>query len=632
MPDRKPLRTANPDNSIWKGLSEDAFRRTIIALSRATGGVPVDSKDWWSTTDHEESLPPSTTIRLLPYQTEQRLADDLAFISAAQEGVESVAAACVEEIREPPGLIFRVAANEGIREEIRTALEQICACLMSCASTDISLVECISTTRRLVLAFCHVRIISRMRLFLGYQPSHHHGAAMNAGPKLENTLSRMRSTATTATAVGLVNRITKLRAKFQNILRLDNLQAAQELEECVHECFSITTDNGRTPFRTTLHEAELDSRAWFNNKFMMQIDKLGAYYRIPETLSREARRKGMRPLFSRIRLEYIAPYRPAKSSISLSGEKVYCHVHAEVQMVIHYILKATGPRPRIIGTSKAACFLCHLFITEHKVFAVSAWHGRLYDQWTIPDLKEYSPANITALRATIQEMHRKCTQLISTRSPLRPYPLTSRHNLQHLPTFSPASTIHNVRLDQAQRLSRPVSTVAEGVEVNGPCIHTSGSSASSIVPEQDASELPSSADGSAAPSRSNDVPISEIAVESNEVRTPVPQNRALSDWHQRIDSRESTSSTGILHLRPGRPRFIELPRINILAEIESPSKGIIALKDNDMNIPSGSRVVNLEDLGEVHETILEKRDSESSIVLQFQKGGINVCCVALEWI
>ena len=44
-----------------------------------------------------------------------------------------------------------------------------------------------------------------------------------------------------------------------------------------------------------------------------------------------------------------------------------CFVHAEVQLVVYYdsISPADGIRPRVIGTSKATCFLCQLCIKEH---------------------------------------------------------------------------------------------------------------------------------------------------------------------------------------------------------------------------------------------------------------------------
>ncbi|OQV08936.1 hypothetical protein CLAIMM_13141 isoform 1 [Cladophialophora immunda] len=293
----------------------------------------------------------------------------------------------------------------------------------------------------------------------------------------------------------------------------------------------------------------------------MQIDKVGAYHRIPETLAREARRRKTRPLFSSIRLEYINPYRPVQSAISLSGKKVNCHVHAEVQMVIHYILEPASNTPRIIGTSKAACFLCHLFITEHKMFGVSAWHGRLFDQWTIPDLAEYSSANITTLRATIQGMHHKCAQLISTSHPRRPYPLTSRHNLRDLPNFSPASTIPSMRFDQAPSLSRAVSTVAEGHPVSAPSVHASGSPASSVLREPDVSERLSAADSPETPEPSNHALESDVVVESNNAGAPVPETHDLSGGRQGVSSSTLVSSTGVFHLRPGRPRVIEFPHV-----------------------------------------------------------------------
>ncbi|EXJ61906.1 hypothetical protein A1O7_02337, partial [Cladophialophora yegresii CBS 114405] len=178
-------------------------------------------------------------------------------------------------------------------------------------------------------------------------------------------------------------------------------------------------------FRTTLKNAGLNCRKWFNNKFIMQIDKLAAYHRIPDTLARAAHRKATRHLFSSIKVEYVDAYKPRPSLVSLTGKKVDCHVHAEVQLVIHYLQPVTTLPPRYIGTSKGACFLCHLLIVEHSRFAVSTWHGRLFDQWTIPDLAEYTPENVATLRAIIQRMHDKSSRLLTVPHPKRPHPLTS---------------------------------------------------------------------------------------------------------------------------------------------------------------------------------------------------------------
>ena len=59
-------------------------------------------------------------------------------------------------------------------------------------------------------------------------------------------------------------------------------------------------------------------------------------------------------------------------------------VHAEVQILLFYEQRPRLFCPRIIGSSKSACYLCNLFIQSHGQFQVSRSHGRLYDRWILP--------------------------------------------------------------------------------------------------------------------------------------------------------------------------------------------------------------------------------------------------------
>lgn len=67
----------------------------------------------------------------LPLAVESRLSYDLAFITAAQEGVHSVTAACIEEnygngnTSTEITLTLRLAANGGIPDNVRSSLEDI---------------------------------------------------------------------------------------------------------------------------------------------------------------------------------------------------------------------------------------------------------------------------------------------------------------------------------------------------------------------------------------------------------------------------------------------------------------------------------------------------------------------------
>lgn len=71
---------------------------------------------------------------------------------------------------------------------------------------------------------------------------------------------------------------------------------------------------------------------------------------------------------------------------AVSGAKV----HAEVQLVRYCEAPALAPRPRVICSSKDACFLCNAFIRLHGQFHTPRSHGRLYPGWRLPPFPQPS--------------------------------------------------------------------------------------------------------------------------------------------------------------------------------------------------------------------------------------------------
>lgn len=69
-------------------------------------------------------------------------------------------------------------------------------------------------------------------------------------------------------------------------------------------------------------------------------------------------------------------------------------IHAEVQIVAYYELHPPTIQPRIIRSSKAACYLCNLFIKEHGKFHTPRTHGTLYTGWRLPNLEKLNPFQI----------------------------------------------------------------------------------------------------------------------------------------------------------------------------------------------------------------------------------------------
>lgn len=127
-----PVSTASDERSIWRDTDQCKFRKHIIDLQQACNNIPEDPKlhvpeDW------NGRRPPSNDDgRVLPFEVEERLSNDFAFLVANQKDAERVSAVALEEIVEPPGLIARLAANGGVQEGVVNALQAIFSILEKC--------------------------------------------------------------------------------------------------------------------------------------------------------------------------------------------------------------------------------------------------------------------------------------------------------------------------------------------------------------------------------------------------------------------------------------------------------------------------------------------------------------------
>ena len=159
MPEKLAVDTATLGNSIWRKIGWNTFRHHIVALQRASNEVPSDpvvhSAAQWQAA-HRES---NDDARTLPFDVEQRLADDIAFLAAAEEGPKEISAVVLEEQYEPGGLIIRLAANESVPRGVEDTLRAMFDLLSQCSSRSI----CVQ--RLLGLA---VWLIVFVRTFSGY--------------------------------------------------------------------------------------------------------------------------------------------------------------------------------------------------------------------------------------------------------------------------------------------------------------------------------------------------------------------------------------------------------------------------------------------------------------------------------
>lgn len=64
-------------------------------------------------------------------------------------------------------------------------------------------------------------------------------------------------------------------------------------------------------------------------------------------------------------------------------------IHAEIQILAHYERQPSCQQPRIIASSKNACFLCASLIRLHGKFSTPETHGKLYTAWKLPAFKQF---------------------------------------------------------------------------------------------------------------------------------------------------------------------------------------------------------------------------------------------------
>ena len=136
MTEREPQasRTSSKQHSIWRGFSENEFRKNILALAKASGSVPQDTQIFnIQTWQQQRSQHRASRDRALSLEAERRLVDDLAFIAVPAKESKTVSAMTVEETANPLGLKTRLAANQGVANRTQNSLRHIFRVLAACA-------------------------------------------------------------------------------------------------------------------------------------------------------------------------------------------------------------------------------------------------------------------------------------------------------------------------------------------------------------------------------------------------------------------------------------------------------------------------------------------------------------------
>jgi len=421
-------RTALPNRSIWTILPEDTFRQHLVQLEERTNAIPMDPqvfdiKDWLASSS---SRPTGTYI--LPLETEQQVTDDFAFLAAVVEGAQSVAAVCLEEHIQLPGLTLRFAALDiSLSDDIKTALQVASQILVEAArGSSETASEHIERLFQHVIKLHFNRLLARLRSSKWEKPKY---------------LSKSHKKPLWQDFANLLHRIQFLYTKKEKPERqlveshlrklslvYENFETSQgefsSLMQLVDNSFIFCSERKIQDFLWRLQTSSKPTpQVAAAIKSIRQIQKIAAYRRVCISLVQAAQHHSA--LFQSINIAYLTPYRAVPTSIAYEVWAKTCHVHAEVQLAVYYDLYQKY-RPRCIGTSKWLCYLCYQFLRAHAGFFPCRTHGRLYDQWTIPDVAEFDEDLSSRYRCIVQAIDDIIVQQIDCEPELwRVEPMTS---------------------------------------------------------------------------------------------------------------------------------------------------------------------------------------------------------------
>ncbi|KAF2745459.1 hypothetical protein M011DRAFT_447261 [Sporormia fimetaria CBS 119925] len=461
---RLATRTASsPETSIWRDIPEVVFRSHLVELEKRTNAVPLDAQVF----PLPETGSKIAGKYVLPVHVEQQLADDFAFLSAVDEGAQSVAAACIEERASEGRITVRFASLDGVGGEgVVRALEEIGEALTVSSHPQDDSTPCPSRSEaqqrkndQTTALFTHIlhlhtlRLLARLRSQKWSKPKYL--SKQHKKPLFRdfaNLLHRVqflyakREAQNRRVVETLVEALSTIYTNFETTApsSSDEFDALKELVSASYDfCLDVRIREFVERLERSVSNSTPTSQVASTIKTVRQIEKIGAYLRIAKALVETSR--AYPELFRRKPgLEFLTPYQPVPTEIAYEEWAKSCHVHAEVTMVVFYELRAQRTRdegegerkePRVMGTSKYHCYLCYLFLKHQGRFPPVNTHGRLYDQWTIPDLEEYGMEVRERMREVVRkvdaEVVRETVDLGGGEAEVRwrAEPMTSRQNL-----------------------------------------------------------------------------------------------------------------------------------------------------------------------------------------------------------
>ncbi|KAJ0125856.1 hypothetical protein HZ326_31038, partial [Fusarium oxysporum f. sp. albedinis] len=452
----KPSHQVLPDN-MTNDLDPHIICTENISLLFLLHSVPSAPK---TTSIYSDQI--RETGYNLPFDKERGLASTLAFLSSIQDDPNRIPALCIESTPDNQALKVHIAVNKSSYNdsnvhlmEMTHALNKILASLSRLVDTDGNggTVENVFDT---IITVCAERILCRLNLRSNHKQKIKKPIVETlklAVVSLRNIRGKISSRSELVDSVASfeirANEAIKLIVawtKHQTLVRL------REVVEGIHKLWRVSwlsdllnciPNNLMDPdLRTSLYNiickvARYKEAARRLYRMAKRFPVLRRVEVVPVTLEPQ--------MYSQVKVDQYSPSLSAtlhrivsKHSLSVNPDRIYtllrlgkekaermfsehvwralqgAKIHSEIQLFYHIEGLCLTRPPRVVCSSKDACYLCDLFITAITKLHSPKCHGRLYPGWRLPTvskqdqtLRNFNHALEEQVRNSIRELLRK---------------------------------------------------------------------------------------------------------------------------------------------------------------------------------------------------------------------------------
>ena len=399
-------------------------------------------------------------------------------------------------------------------------------------------------------------------------------------------------------------------------------------------------------------------------KLLMAVDKVGRYWKCCERMVKMASSQTYGHLFRGMEITTLKPF---EARVVLGKER---HTHAEIQMITYLRLHPRVHQPRVIGISKATCYLCNLFLSYHPQYLVSATHGVIFESWTIPDLDAYSKNDRIELRRVVTSMNQKLVKQAKKKSRI---PLPAQSGIFHSPpqfsassasslaTILPRLSQHSLRAGPStlDPLARRRFQGAIHTTHAGPYSQVGGSSfARPITHVGLASGMASRITASYPNSTAQPSPTPQASSSEFPRSTPCPSPRIANDLRSLLEELHgpqvpeapeaprilpSNTDLRLEDLTPERQDWLEVRGMRVGFELESVGSGNrVYSRHNPLGtayirrifeaeIPVGLNIIDVQAMAPGIDVTLEKDEGADSLDFVLSNGSWGALEVVCQW-